>query len=237
MSIRRNLTIAHFALGLYALAACAAVAQREAGAGRHAKIKNAPVTYLALGDSTGVGVGAERGGYVARLFARIEQTRPRSRLFNRSASAAMAGDVLRTQLAGLSKIRPDLVTLGVGANDLINGVRAEEFARNYRAIITRLKTQTAARIVLMNIPDLSLAPAVPAYMRADARRHIVAFNQLIAEVAAREGVPLVDLFARSESFASRAGFFSGDGLHPSDAGYEFWAGLVWLVMEKVINER
>src|SRR5436305_1535755 len=118
MSTRRSLIIAHFALGLYALTACAAVAQREARTGRCAEIKSAPVT------------------------------------------------------------------------------------------------------------DLALAPAVPAYMRADARRHVVVFNQLVAEIAAREDVPLVDLFARGESFASHAEFFSGDGLHPSDAGYEFWAELL-----------
>jgi acyl-CoA thioesterase-1 len=212
--------------GLYPLATCDVVAQHKARAGRYAEIKNAPVAYLALGDSAGVGVGAEHGGYVARLFARVEQTHPQSRLFNRSASAARTNDVLQTQLADLSKIHPDLITLCVGANDLINGVKAEEFARNYGAIIARLKTETAARIVLMNIPDLSLAPAVPAYMRAHARRHIVAFNQLIAEIAARDGLSLVDLFACSGSFASHAEFFSRDGLHPSDAGYEFWAELL-----------
>jgi lysophospholipase L1-like esterase len=226
MTIRRSLKIAHFALGLYAFASCAAVAQREARASRCVEIKSAPVIYLALGDSTGVGVGAERGGYAARLFARVEQTHPHSRLFNRSAIAATTGDVLRTQLDGLPEIRPDLITLCAGANDLINGVKAEEFARNYRGIITRLKTQTTARIVLMNIPDLSLAPAVPAYMRGEARRHITIFNQHIAETAVDEGLPLVDLFASSESFASHAEFFSGDGIHPSDAGYEAWAELL-----------
>jgi lysophospholipase L1-like esterase len=213
-------------LALYSSAACDPGARRVAGAGGCAQVKNAPVVYLALGDSTGVGVGAEHGGYPDRLFARIEQERPRSRLFNRAATAATAGDVLQSQLADLAKIRPDLITLCVGADDLINGVKPEEFARNYAAIIARLKAQTAARVVLMNIPDLSLAPAVPEYMRADARRHITAFNQIIAEVAAREGVPLVDLFSRSEGFAAHAGFFSADGLHPSDAGYEFWAELL-----------
>jgi hypothetical protein len=35
-----------------------------------------PVVYVAFGDSTGVGVGARRGGgYVARVFERIERVR------------------------------------------------------------------------------------------------------------------------------------------------------------------
>ncbi len=113
------------------------------------------------------------------------------------------------------------VALGVGANDLIQGVKAEVFARNYEAIIAQIRTHTNAHIVLMNVPDISLAPAVPAYMRADARRYIVVFNQRIADVAARDELPLVDLFSQSENFASHVEFFSKDGFHPSDAGYEF----------------
>src|SRR5205085_1153578 len=214
---------ASIALGCaFLLAPYDAATWREARGVRCAEIKNLPVTFLALGDSAAAGVGAERG-YVARLFERVERSRPRSRLFNRSASAAMTDDVLRTQLAGLPKLDPDLVTLCVGANDLINGVKAEEFERNYAAIVARLKTETRARVVLMNIPDLSLAPAVPAYMRADARRHIADFNRIIARIAERSGLTLVDLFACSGSFSTHAEFFSGDGLHPSDAGYEFWA--------------
>lgn len=138
----------------------------------------------------------------------------------------MTGDVLQAQLTDIQKIKPDLITLCVGANDLINNVKAEDFARNYEAILTQIKTKTSARVIVMNIPDLSLAPAVPTYMRADARQHIVAFNRLIAEVAARQDMRLVDLFTRSESFASHTEFFSKDGLHPSDEGYEFWAELL-----------
>lgn len=135
----------------------------------------------------------------------------------------------------MSKIQPDLITLGVGANDLIQGVKAEQFARNYEAIIARLKAQTTARIVLVNIPDLSLAPAVPAYMRVDARRYIVIFNQHIAEIAAHYELPLVDLFANSGNFASRPEFFSKDGIHPSDAGYEFWTELLLPCVNATLN--
>lgn len=40
-----------------------------------------PTVYVAVGDSTGLGLGArDGGGYVDRLFARIEQKRPGSTL-------------------------------------------------------------------------------------------------------------------------------------------------------------
>src|SRR4051812_17377096 len=55
--------------------------------------KGAPVIYAALGDSTGVGVGAKEGGYVARLFTRIKSVRPDSTLTNVCVSGAETEDV------------------------------------------------------------------------------------------------------------------------------------------------
>ena len=57
-----------------------------------------PVNYVALGDSTGVGVGARNGGYVARLFQNIASERPESKLTNLCVSGATTADVLRSQL-------------------------------------------------------------------------------------------------------------------------------------------
>ncbi|HTG95365.1 MAG TPA: hypothetical protein VL866_22390, partial [Pyrinomonadaceae bacterium] len=43
-------------------------------------MKSGPIVYVALGDSTGVGQGASNGGYVDRLFRKLEVQRPGSRL-------------------------------------------------------------------------------------------------------------------------------------------------------------
>src|SRR5215210_7335195 len=60
--------------------------------------KDAPVMYAALGDSTGVGVGAREGGYPSRLLKRINQLRPGSKLTNVCVSGATTDDVLRDQI-------------------------------------------------------------------------------------------------------------------------------------------
>lgn len=202
-----------------------------------AEVKIAPVLYLALGDSTGVGVGAQRGGgYVQRLFTRIQHTRKDSRLVNLCASAASTADVLSQQASQVSDTNPTLVTLGVGANDLIRGLTVEQFAADYEKLVMRLMENKRASIILMNIPDISLAPAVPAYMRDAARRHIVIFNQRIEGIAKRHNLTLIDLYGRSSDFKLHPEFFAADGFHPSDAGYEFWTELMWPDVEKVINK-
>ena len=197
-----------------------------------------PVIYVALGDSTGVGVGALKGGgYVARLFERIERERPGSRLVNLCVSGATTADVLRGQAGRVGGARPTLVTLGIGINDVTRGVEPEQFARNYEQIVARVREQTDAPIVVTNVPDVSFAPRVPAFMRDEVRRRIQLFNASLAGVAERHGLTLVDSYTSShEVIPNHPEFFSPDGFHPSDEGYEFWAVKMWPTVKTAMGE-
>jgi acyl-CoA thioesterase I len=194
-----------------------------------------PIVYLALGDSTGIGIGAKHGGYVDRLFDRINRLHPGSRLVNLSVAAAATSDVLREQTDRIIDTTPNMVTIGIGSNDLIQGVAVETFAFNLEQIILCLKKKTNASILLMNIPDISLAPAIPSYMRDSGHPYILAYNRRIEEIASRYRLFLVDLYGSSAVFSRHAKFFSVDGIHPSDLGYEFWAKLLWPETKKMIH--
>jgi acyl-CoA thioesterase-1 len=199
--------------------------------------KNAPVNYVALGDSTGVGVGARDGGYVARLFDRINRERPSSRLTNLCMSGATSGDVLREQLKPALAARPTLVTLGIGINDIGRGVPEETFARNYEEIIAGIKKETSAHIVVTNLPDISLAPAVPASLREQVRSRVISFNKRIKETADRHGLLVVDAYSTTRDLIpTHPEFFSADNFHPSDAGYEYWAKLMWPTVKEAIEK-
>lgn len=198
--------------------------------------KGEAVVYAALGDSTGVGVGAKDGGYVARLFKRINEARPGSKLTNRCVSGATTTDVLREQVEPALRARPTLVTLGIGINDVGQGMGVETFARQYETIITRLKT-AGAPIVVTNIPDISYAPVVAPNARAEYVRRIQLFNERIRDIASRHNLLLVDAFtATSETTRSRPEFFSDDGFHPSDKGYEYWAEAMWPTVRRALGE-
>jgi len=199
--------------------------------------KGGPLVYVALGDSTGAGVGARRGGgYVARLFQRIERVRPGSRLVNLCVSGATTGDVLRGQVGRVGDARPSLVTLGIGINDLTRQATPEQFARNFDEIVTRLRAQTAAPVVVSNLPDVSHAPAVPAFLREGARHAILLYNERIADAAARHGLHLADSFEKSAAVVpTHPEFFSADGFHPSEEGYEFWAFEMWPAVKRALG--
>ncbi len=196
-----------------------------------------PIIYVALGDSTGSGVGARNGGYVARLFKRIEERRPGSQLSNLCVSGASTADVMRGQLDRGVAMNPDLVTLGIGVNDIGHGVSLDQFSKNYEQILSTLKEKTRARIVVSNLPDVSTAPRIPASMRTEYQRQIVQFSRRLEEIASRHGVTIFDIYTiTTEELAAHPEYFSSDGFHPSDEGYQLWADKMWPTLARVIGE-
>jgi lysophospholipase L1-like esterase len=153
-------------------------------------------------------------------------------------SGAETSDVLRGQLTRLDSTHPTLITLGIGINDVSHGVAPEEFARNYEEIIKRLKSKTDAPIVATNIPDISHAPRVPVFLHEQVRQRIQLFNARIAEIARRHDLLLVDAYDMSrEVIPNHPEFFSPDGFHPSEEGYEYWAKMMWPAVKEAIGEE
>ena len=200
------------------------------------EMKPGPIVYVALGDSTGSGVGARNGGYVARLFTRLQEHRAGSELVNLCVSGATTADVVRGQLQRGVQRSPDLVTLGIGINDIGHGLTIDQFAKNYDEILSTLKQNTKAAIVVTNIPDISSAPRIPVSMRAEYQRQMELFNTRLEEIAKRHEVTVFDIFTITRrDLPSHPEYFSADGFHPSDAGYELWAEEMWPTLASVIG--
>ena len=221
-------------LSLFVICLAVSACARLGGNSRSAR--NAPVTYVALGDSTGIGLGARDGlGYVERLSARIQQARPGSRLVNLSTTGATTTDVLNNQLSRYPADSSSLITLSIGANDLTGGTDEQQFARDYEKLILRLK-ELRTPVVLTNVPDISLAPGLPPSMRRQMHDRVALFNKRIEDIARQHALPLVDLYGMSRDLIpSHPEFFSSDGIHPSDEGYKFWADKMWPAVDEALG--
>ena len=192
-------------------------------------------TYLALGDSTGLGVGAKNGyGYVEQLMSLIQKEHPGSRLVKLCRLGETATS-LRQRIADGFPVRPTFVTLSIGINDVLQGISEEQFAENYEEIVKSLK-RLAVPIVVTNLPSISSAPSLPDSMRERTSVKILLFNKRIEDLAERYDLLFVNLYQASHGLIIKdTRFFSSDGFHPSDAGYKFWMQVMWPTVKLAIN--
>ncbi len=205
--------------------------QPASGAARRLpRDRQQPLHYVALGDSTvhGVGASSPEHNYVSRLHARLREIYPNARLTNLGVSGATAADVVRGQLPRAVDLRPQLVTLSIGPNDITGGRDAGQYERDIEAIFRTLTRETAAVLVVNLIPDLAVAPRFRENERAEVGRRAMQFNEALRRQGERYGVELVDLYGPSRQEAPQhPEWVAADGYHPSDAGYERWAELLW----------
>ena len=178
--------------------------------------------YVALGDSlvegyTDWGVSEAGIGFAHVLAALLRGAEPRSRFTNLGVSGARAADVLRDQVEPAIALRPTLLTLVVGAND-VPVTPIEEFRRTYDQIVGRITREVDGLVLVSNIPNiLHLLPVPYADYRLLLEERLRKFNAAIAETVSKYGVTLVDLFDNDEVEDPRN--ISADGFHPSIRGY------------------
>jgi lysophospholipase L1-like esterase len=187
-----------------------------------------PFRYVALGDSTGIGIGAERdGGYVDRLAQRLSGWVEGLSVENLCRTGATTGDVLATQVPRALELSPALVTLVVGISDVVHGLPDEAFAVNLEEIAVSL-ARFRAKVVMTNIPNLALSPMAARVPRSIYENRIEVFNEHAFATARRHGFTFVDLFEMSRAaLPGHPELFCPDGFHPSGEGYEQWAELLW----------
>ncbi|HLQ62283.1 MAG TPA: SGNH/GDSL hydrolase family protein [Candidatus Acidoferrales bacterium] len=189
--------------------------------------------YLALGDSYTIGTGASgpAQSFPSRLARRLERgTRVRVEVTNPAVNGFTTEDLIRRELPLLEKLRPDLVTILIGANDVVQG-RSEAA---YRASLVRIYDAVAdlrlpaGRVWCISVPDWSAAPAAAGFgAPAQIRRRLSQVNAIAREEADRRGFGWVDLFELSRTGLDTPGWVAGDGLHPGDRQYLAWADHIW----------
>ena len=120
---------------------------------------------------------------------------------------------------------PDMISVLIGINDIwhrYGGNRIEttdeQIETNYRAILTRLRKQTNAKIVML-APYLLDCERVN-HMRADLERLLVIVRRLADEFADAY-IPLDQLFEEAVKTQPEPLYYSGDGVHPNANGSAF----------------
>jgi lysophospholipase L1-like esterase len=190
--------------------------------------------YVALGASDAVGVGADQPssqGYVPQIFQHLAAG---SHLINLGVSGIHLHEALSQELPIALASNPQLVTIWLVANDFVANVSYDSYMQDLDSMLQQLHTQTSARIVMANLPDLTLLPFFKrdtTQQKQSMQAEIQRWNSRIAALAAQYNVVLVDLTAHDSQLTAHPEDVSSDGFHPSAAGYTQLANFFWEAIE------
>jgi acyl-CoA thioesterase I len=203
--------------------------------------KNEPFVYVALGDSTVVGVGASHSdrAFPSLIFKSIQLKYPKAEYYNFGRGGSTIKDVRDEQLTQTIELNPSLITISIGANDIATHTKITDFERRLSELFERLSSQTKAKIVINSIPDLSATHNLSRFAKIYGNYRIRLFNRIIQHTADKFGALYVDLYLQSRIFAQNyPEVFSEDGLHPSDTGYALWANtIITNIQQKIFTAQ
>jgi lysophospholipase L1-like esterase len=175
--------------------------------------------YVAIGDSSTEGLDDPDGmggfrGWANRLAERIAAAQGELLYANLAVRGRSTRQIRESQLAPALAMRPDLVTLFSGTNDVVRrrfdpARVALDVREMHRALIGQ-----GATLLTFTLPDL--APVMPAARWIAPRVELL--NRILREVSAESGALLVDL--ATHPVATDPRLWSDDRLHANSLGHE-----------------
>lgn len=210
---------------------------------RHPTVTASPATkpavsYVALGASDAVGVGADNPntqGYVPIIISHLPKG---SAALNLGISGIVLHDALNQELPEVAAAQPTFITVWLVGNDFRECTPLQQYGADLDTLLTTLHDQTHAQVFVANSPDMSLLPyfrngalqggaCVRGASIAQVHAMALQWNQVIDPIVTKHGDVLVDLY--DTDFASHPEYISSrDGFHPSNQGYARLADLFWI---------
>lgn len=176
------------------------------------------VRYVALGDSQteGLGDGDEAAGlrgWADRLAEHLAAVNPSLEYANLAVRGRVAGQVRAEQLGPALALRPDLVTVVAGVNDLLRPrFDAEEVAGHLEEMFATF-TAAGAHVATLTFPDVGKIVPVARPLRS----RVFDLNDRIRAAAARHDVTVAETARHSVTTDPR--MWSADRLHASPLGH------------------
>ena len=173
-------------------------------------------SWMALGDSFTEGVGDEGPdgcvGWADRLAAAMADQYPRLRYANLALRGKMLAEIVDEQVPVVEDLRPQLVTLCGGGNDIITpGSDVDHVAALYESAVRRLRA-TGAEVLMFTGPD----PRVQPLLRR-VRGKVAIYNGHLRAIAEAHGAMVVDLWSMRVLHDRRS--WCEDRLHFSTEGH------------------
>lgn len=178
-------------------------------------------------------------GYVRICHSLLQAWQPQSRfrITNRGISGDRIYDLEERLHRDVIDLRPDVVSILIGINDTWQKYGSHqrtssipEFTASYRRILTKIRTDTEAVVILCE-PFVLPVPDDRRVWREDLDPRILAIRDLAKEFQT-EFLPLDTLFTAAARHQPAA-MWAPDGVHPSAAGHGLIAK-AWLELVQAL---
>ena len=193
----------------------------------------ARLTYVAIGASDTYGIGTDDPQSQSWPADLSDKLGDGVRLVNLGIPDVHADSALHVEVPIALDTHPDLITIWLAVNDLADNVPLVTYARSMDSILTQLQKLTPhTRIVVANVPDVTLIPHFQNANAQELHARINAYNTTIASLVQKHHVLLVDLYARWQDLANHPDYISDDGFHPNSFGYAAIATIFYQVLQE-----
>ncbi len=184
--------------------------------------------YVVMGDSTSIGQGADYSQSYAYGSAQHLSQRYTVHLINVGVSGARAKDVLDTQLGKAVAYKPDVVLLGVGANDATHFTSGAAMEQSLQAIIDGLKkANPKLKIVVTGSPAMGSVARFPWPAKQLAGLRERQINTVFTRLDRQDHLTMAPVAAKTgPAFRADPTLFAADNFHPNTRGYALWTPVI-----------
>ena len=231
------LSLASLSFILLSLVSCRSLSDGQSSTGAIV-VQQAPkarLTYVAIGASDTFGIGADdpqSENWPTDLATKLGSG---VHLVNLGIPGILLHQALSFELPVALDAHPDLITIWLAVNDITQDVPLASYSHDLDLLLNRLQAAAPhARIVVANVPDLTLLPFFSSYSEYDLqalKTQVLAYNTAIASIIKRHHVLLVDLYQQWQGLKDHPEYISQDGLHPSTLGYAQLAELFYQALQ------
>jgi lysophospholipase L1-like esterase len=187
---------------------------------------------VTLGDSytSGAGPGLRpQDGWPQQLVRTLGAAIPMTLSRNLAAQGQTSENVISDQLSAVPGLRPHVVTVQVGANDIISpDLDLADYRANVGRILDALLDEVPPeRIFAISTPDYTLTARGGDFGDRDAQRaEIREANAILGQETAARGITLIDISPVSDRVTEDPTLVAPDGLYPSAKQYAGWVELI-----------
>ena len=198
------------------------------------------IKYVAIGDSYTIGLGVSEENRWPNILA--NHLRDEGININLVANPSVVGytvrDAIEFELPIVEKIKPDFVTVLIGANDNFSLTGVEIYHQELIELLDKLQPMltNSKNVVLITIPDYTKSAAFGEYQRNGVLKLIEDYNQAIKEEANNRGLKVVDIFPISQTMI-RGEDYVTDGLHPSAESYAKWEKVIFPIVFDFLKKK